>query len=171
MARTIIKVLYFKEGERLDEPESITQEAVGIHKKLLGTPYPNVTGRDLQQLGQILSYSVLEQPKVSLIREVTAEEIKSTIWAMESDKAPDPDGFSSHFLKTIWHIIGEDFTKAVMNFISSSKLLSGVNSTRDTHTLVPKTDLKYSSQASSLSINVPLWKGEILWIIVSLLLS
>ncbi|CAN1293028.1 LINE-1 retrotransposable element ORF2 protein [Linum perenne] len=58
------------------------------------------------------------------------------MFKMDGSRLPSPDGFSANFYKSAWGIIGEDFTDAVMDFFSSSKMLLELNVT--SHTLIPK---------------------------------
>ncbi|KAK1424476.1 hypothetical protein QVD17_19806 [Tagetes erecta] len=50
---------------------------------------------------------------VDMIREVTFDEIKRTIFAFADDKAPGPDGFTAAFYKKAWEIVGNDICLAV----------------------------------------------------------
>ncbi|KAL2232502.1 UNVERIFIED_CONTAM: hypothetical protein Sindi_1430200 [Sesamum indicum] len=45
------------------------------------------------------------------------------------DKAPGPDGYSSGFFKAAWPVVGQEVTKAVLEFFCAGKLLKQVNST------------------------------------------
>ncbi|GKA63144.1 RNA-directed DNA polymerase, eukaryota, reverse transcriptase zinc-binding domain protein [Tanacetum coccineum] len=47
---------------------------------------------------------------------------------IDDNKAPGPDGFSSHFFKASWNIVGDELCKAVKNFFKNGKLLKEVNS-------------------------------------------
>nr|XP_043630001.1 uncharacterized protein LOC122601300 [Erigeron canadensis] len=64
-----------------------------------------------------------------MIREVSDEEIKISIFSMGDDKAPGPDGFTVVYFKKAWNIIGDDVIKAVKNFFSAGTLLKEVNHT------------------------------------------
>jgi hypothetical protein len=68
--------------------------------------------------------------------EVTAEEIKATLFYMPSNKAPGPDGYTAEFFKASWPIVGEEVVAAIKGFFTSGKLLKEVNAT--ILTLVPK---------------------------------
>ncbi|KAK1431837.1 hypothetical protein QVD17_08547 [Tagetes erecta] len=50
---------------------------------------------------------------VDMIREVTFDEIKRTMFAFADDKAPGPDGFTAAFYKKAWDIVGNDVCLAV----------------------------------------------------------
>lgn len=64
-----------------------------------------------------------------LCKPVTEEEIIKTIWSMDSDKAPGPDGFSIHFYKVCWDIIKYDLQRMVRGFMSKAKVGGSTNST------------------------------------------
>ncbi|PKI40248.1 hypothetical protein CRG98_039366 [Punica granatum] len=148
-SRNNIKLLISKEGERLEGHELIAKEAVGFYTKLLGTADSHVSGGEVGEFQSLLEYRVSEEHKLSLTKAVTSEEVKRTLWAMDSDKAPGPDGFNVHFYKSAWHQVGEDFTNAVLSSFSSSKLMGGVN--RTCISLVPK---KYASlEPNIFSVN------------------
>lgn len=84
------------------------------------------------------TYALDEDKKNDMALEVTKEEIYSVLLDIHDDKAPSNDGFSSFFFKVAWHVVGNDFTKAVQSFFHLGKLLKEVNVTRIT--LVPKVD-------------------------------
>jgi hypothetical protein len=56
-------------------------------------------------------------------KDVSAEEIKSTIFSMKSNKAPRLDG------STAGSIIGMDLIQAIQSFFKSGKLLKEANAT------------------------------------------
>ncbi|GKA68671.1 RNA-directed DNA polymerase, eukaryota, reverse transcriptase zinc-binding domain protein [Tanacetum coccineum] len=71
-----------------------------------------------------------------MVRNVSDDEVKKAIFDIDDNKAPGPDGYSSHFFKASWDIVGKDVCKAVKEFFGSGKLLKEVNST--VISLVPK---------------------------------
>ncbi|PKI45419.1 hypothetical protein CRG98_034224 [Punica granatum] len=117
-------------------PKDISQEAVDFYQKLLGAVDPHVSGAEVSTLQEILNYNHTEEQRSFLSRQVTEMEIKDALWSMDGDRAPGLDGYSAHFFKASWAIIGKDFISTVMNFFTSGKLLKEVNST--CITLVPK---------------------------------
>ncbi|XP_074292607.1 uncharacterized protein LOC141619489 [Silene latifolia] len=74
-----------------------------------------------------------------LHRPLSDEEIKSAMFSIPGDKAPGPDGFSSHIFKDSWHIVGMDVCHAMRNAFQSGKVLKELNTT--ILTLIPKTEL------------------------------
>ncbi|GFY88042.1 hypothetical protein Acr_05g0016810 [Actinidia rufa] len=57
-----------------------------------------------------------------LIRAVSEEEIKEALFNIGDDRAPPPEGFSAHFFKRAWRIVGTDFCDAIREFFSSGDL-------------------------------------------------
>ncbi|KAK1424411.1 hypothetical protein QVD17_19740 [Tagetes erecta] len=57
-----------------------------------------------------------------MIREVTVDEIKRTMFAFGDDKAPGPDGFTAAFYKKSWDIVDDLFLFA-RGDLSSSKVI------------------------------------------------
>ena len=66
----------------------------------------------------------------------THQEIDDVIKYMSAERAPVPDGFTGHFLKTYWHVIKEDFYKLCNQFHDGNLNLEGIN--EGFITLIPK---------------------------------
>lgn len=86
----------------------------------------------LVRTGNVIS---LEQQQV-LCKPISLSEIKDALWSIGGDKAPGPNGYSSHFYKDNWELVKDDVEEAVKIFLSSGKMLKQVNAT--TITLIPK---------------------------------
>ncbi|KAK4381010.1 Retrovirus-related Pol polyprotein from type-2 retrotransposable element R2DM [Sesamum angolense] len=72
----------------------------------------------------------------AIIRPVTSDEVKTTFFDIEEDKAPGPDGFSSGFFKAAWPVVGEEVSNAIIDFFKTGRLLKQLNATL--LTLIPK---------------------------------
>ena len=57
------------------------------------------------------------------------KEVVDVIWAMEPNKAPGPDGFSSHFYRLCWNVIKFDLLQMISSFLKKSKVRGNTNST------------------------------------------
>ena len=64
------------------------------------------------------------------------EEIKTIVFSMDSDKAPEPDGMSALFFKHYRHLIGDDIVDGVLSFFRGDRMLREINHTFVT--LIPK---------------------------------
>ncbi|XP_060962265.1 uncharacterized protein LOC115695280 [Cannabis sativa] len=74
--------------------------------------------------------------QTDLIRKPSHEEIRTTLFAMSSGKAPGPDGMSVLFFKHYWDSVGFDFCEAISNFFITGRMHKGINATNIV--LIPK---------------------------------
>lgn len=58
-----------------------------------------------------------------------AIEVQQACSQMATLTAPRPDGMSSIFYKSFWHIVGEDVTTVVLQALNSGILLKSINTT------------------------------------------
>lgn len=135
-AKSTIKVLFAEDGEKLTDIQDIQYEVVEFYKTLLGSANSNISGGSVELLQSILHTFLNFDGQHELIKPITAEEIKATMFSLNGNKAPRPDGHTSEFSKTSWSIVGAEVTEAILNFFSNSKMLKEVNATNIT--LVPK---------------------------------
>lgn len=67
----------------------------------------------------------------------TDEEVQEALLSIPGDKAPEPDGFGSHFYRDAWSIVQADVIEAVLDILQGRKMLKELNTT--IITLIPKT--------------------------------
>ena len=67
----------------------------------------------------------------------TAREVKKALFSISGLKAPGPDGYCSYFYQDNWDLVGPEVCAAVLDFLTTGKLLKEINAT--TITLIPKT--------------------------------
>ncbi|KAL2224348.1 UNVERIFIED_CONTAM: hypothetical protein Sindi_3088400 [Sesamum indicum] len=72
-------------------------------------------------------YVLTEKEASSLLLPVTLADVKQAVFDITEDKTPGPDGYSSSFFKAAWPIVGQEVTKAVMNFFNAGRLLKQIN--------------------------------------------
>ena len=72
----------------------------------------------------------------ALSREYSAEEVKAVLFQMGPTKAPGPDGMNALFYQKYWHIVGDDVTATVLDFLNSGSMLPDINFTHII--LIPK---------------------------------
>lgn len=60
--------------------------------------------------------------------EVTMDEVKRALYAMNPDKSPGPDGFTASLLQNCWDIVGKDLYKIVHKSQACQKLGGSTNS-------------------------------------------
>ncbi|KAK4382686.1 Retrovirus-related Pol polyprotein from type-2 retrotransposable element R2DM [Sesamum angolense] len=97
---------------------------------------------DLQYLRPWARHILTEEEACALIRPVTVDDVKTTMFDIEEDKAPGPDGFSPGFYKAAWPIVGKEISKAIMDLLTTGRILKQVNVTL--LTLIPKVRTPHS---------------------------
>ena len=71
-----------------------------------------------------------------LHRPFSNEEVRVALFQMHPSKAPGPDGMSALFYQKYWHIVGDDITHAVLDFLQSGNMLGCIKFTHIV--LIPK---------------------------------
>jgi hypothetical protein len=135
-ARNSISFLFDEQGNKVDDIDGIKGIAERFYKNLLGTTHMVFTKEHAARIQQLISPTISVENCLMLERDVTVEEIKETIFSMQANKAPGPDGYTSDFFKAAWPVVGGDVVAAIRNFFVSGCLLKEVNAT--ILTLVPK---------------------------------
>ncbi|WOK94055.1 hypothetical protein Cni_G02757 [Canna indica] len=92
-----------------------------------------------------------------LLRLVSIEETKLAVFSLNPDSAPGPDGFTGHFFRHNWQMIGAEITEAATSFFRSTKLLKSFN--HSFIALIPKTKTPQDmSQLRPISLSNFLYK-------------
>ncbi|KAH0722967.1 hypothetical protein KY289_006011 [Solanum tuberosum] len=74
--------------------------------------------------------------QIQLLQSYTVMEVKTTLFHIDSNKSPGPDGYGNGFFKAVWDIICDDIVTAVLEFFTNGKLLKQLNATNIA--LIPK---------------------------------
>lgn len=86
------------------------------------------TSSDFAEICSVIPNIVSQEENTSLTAIPKANEIKATVFSMDSHSAPGPDGFSGSFYQSCWDIIGADVVNSVQQFFSQGYLLPNLNS-------------------------------------------
>ena len=131
-SRNTMKSITLENGCRIEDPASIKQEFVNHFQSVLGSNMQDPTPVEYNVDGLVWSSEHLD----ILNSRITHEEIKRSMFSIDSTKAPGPDEFSSLFFKRAWSIIGSEVCDAIADFFSTGCLLHEINCT--ILALVPK---------------------------------
>lgn len=71
---------------------------------------------DIIQEGNVLQFGHQQ----FLTKPFTKEDVLNALRGIDSNKAPDIDGYSAGFFKAAWHIVEENVTQAVLDFFAKS---------------------------------------------------
>ena len=74
--------------------------------------------------------------KEELSRPYSVEEVKVVLFQMGPTKVPGPDGMNALFYQKFWHIVGNDVSSAVLDFLNSGIKIPEINYTHIV--LIPK---------------------------------
>lgn len=115
---------------------SENKEIAGIIKNHFQSLYDTPPARDFGDLLSLIEPIITPEMNARLVKEVSREEVRATVFEMGPLKAPGSDGFPGLFYQTYWDVVGEVVFKAVQNFFQNGVLLREVNHTNVT--LIPK---------------------------------
>lgn len=108
-----------EKGESFDG-EDVANQFVEHFTKYLGNSCPVQELRDSNSLFQ---QKVSEEDALQIIKEVTDEEIKTSMFDIGDSKAPGPDGDTAKFYKSAWEVVGMDVCRAVKQFFQDGQIL------------------------------------------------
>lgn len=134
-SRARISRIFDGNGNMVEDEDEIAKLFIEFYNGLLGSSREDLQPVDVEVLqnGPKLS----EQHKNCLMAAVTEQEIHTTIFSMDKEKASGPNGYGSGFYKRSWHIIQEEVNAAILEFFRTGRILKQVNNTLIT--LIPKT--------------------------------
>nr|GEX06388.1 RNA-directed DNA polymerase, eukaryota, reverse transcriptase zinc-binding domain protein [Tanacetum cinerariifolium] len=130
--RSIVGEIWSEDNVRYSG-DQIPSQFVNHFKNFLGVQ----SSKECLELDHdLFSNKISEQEAISMIEEVTNEEVKAAMFNIDDNKALGPDGFTAKFYKKAWHVVENDVCEAVKELFTKGKLLGELNATLIT--LVPK---------------------------------
>ncbi|KAL2240836.1 UNVERIFIED_CONTAM: hypothetical protein Sindi_0724800 [Sesamum indicum] len=126
----------------------VAHEFVSYYQNLLGGTRRWLSV-DIRYLRPWARHCITDEEANQLLLPLSAEDVKQAVFDIADDKAPGPDGYSSRFFKAAWPVVGEEVTRAVLDFFSTGKLLKQINST--ILALIPK-PRNYSSRYNQMRL-------------------
>ncbi|GKV46692.1 hypothetical protein SLEP1_g53669 [Rubroshorea leprosula] len=118
-------------GTWIDDPDQVKLIILDHFKNQFSSQPQN-----RPSLEHMFSNRLSRNDREMLEAEFTNEEIKEAVFSCASDKAPGPDGFNFHFIKSVWSTIEGDITNFIKEFHKYGRLVRGINASYIT--LVPK---------------------------------
>jgi hypothetical protein len=118
-----ITMLRDNHGAQITGEAGLEQVCNEYFRNIFTTSNPGNIDVVVNAMDQVVSQDMND----SLLFPITEEEVKIALFQMNPSKAPGPDGMSALFFQKYWHVIGTDITSAVLDCISSRKLLKSVN--------------------------------------------
>ncbi|WZZ38401.1 hypothetical protein YC2023_034660 [Brassica napus] len=134
--RNAISYLLNAGGLRVFNQTQIKDMVVAYFQNLLGSEDVTLLGISVEELRSLIPYRCPQNIAKKLTSLPSDEEVKSTLFVMPKNKAPDPDGYSAEFFWEAWEIVGKDLTDAVKEFFVAGRMLRQFNTTAIS--LIPK---------------------------------
>ncbi|XP_033136094.1 uncharacterized protein LOC103837732 isoform X1 [Brassica rapa] len=131
-----IHTLMDHNGVVASTPESVGILAVNHFRSILGPPLAPVTPNLLAYVQQFTVFSCTEDQKLSLSKIPAADEVMRTLFKLNPNKSPGPDGLTSRFYSAAWLLVGAEVTTSIIKFFELQDLPTATNST--ILTLLPK---------------------------------
>ncbi|XP_010446092.1 PREDICTED: uncharacterized protein LOC104728863 [Camelina sativa] len=116
-------------GYVIDDPLEMSSLAVNHFKALLAPIVLQPVTVPLDWIQNTIAYRCSPDLKQAMTKLPTPEEIRRTMFKLNANKAPGPDGFTSAFYKASWDILGAEVTSSILQFFHSSFLPSATNAT------------------------------------------
>eukprot|EP00253_Pinus_taeda_P024639 PITA_24639 len=124
--RNNVNTIIDNEGNRYSTQEDINKAASKRYRDLL-TEFQGA--EDYSDLLQYLPKGATKELNDTLNSEIDEEEIERTIWTLQPDKAPGPNGFPICFYREFWSLIKKDLAKMLRWVQRKGKLGGFTNST------------------------------------------
>lgn len=93
-------------GEREENPD-LVKEGISNH-------FESLLEQDRWSrptLDGVVFKKISAEDNYMLTATFSREEIKTAVWGCEGNKSPGPDGYNFTVLKSLWSVLGEDFTE------------------------------------------------------------
>ncbi|KAL9675508.1 hypothetical protein QQ045_003710 [Rhodiola kirilowii] len=124
--------LTLEDGSITEDAGIIGNKASSYFKDLFGM-FPDSEDIGLNNLIDVV---ILEEENDKITKNPSMDELKDTVFSMNSDSSLGLDGFTGKFYKTCWDIIKADLHEAVCGFFEGLHLPKIISSTRIV--LIPK---------------------------------
>lgn len=131
-----IRVFLSDTGAWITDPQEMMVLAVNHFSSILGYQPPLLLYTPPVWFQDLTSFTFPLHLNQLMCSIPSDEEIKSTIFKLNPNKAPGPDGLTSAFFKASWETIGLEVVAAIKNFFASNFLPAMTNAT--ILSLVPK---------------------------------
>ena len=102
-----------------EDPKDIEEHIIIFYKTLYDSSDTNNVSTNFREdmIANHILRVVFEDENSMLVKCPSNDEIKKVVFALNSDSAPDPDGFGGHFFHG-WDIVGSDVCNCKRIFLS-----------------------------------------------------
>lgn len=123
-------------GEIVTDPMRMGDIAIAHFRQLLAPQSMSTNPCPPEWFQALTPFRCSGENSTTMILMPTDEEIRKTMFKLNENKSPGPDGLTSGFFKAAWKIVGTETITSIKNFFATAFLPYSMNST--ILTLVPK---------------------------------
>lgn len=123
-------------GDQITDPLAMGQIAISHFQKILAPQTPPSTTSSVSWYQSLTTYRCPQQLREQMMMHPTEEKIRKTLFKLNPNKSPGPDGLTSGFFKAAWTVVGADVITGIKSFFTSGHLPISTNST--ILSLIPK---------------------------------
>ncbi|XP_033128797.1 uncharacterized protein LOC117129330 [Brassica rapa] len=116
-------------GDIISDPIAMGQIAISHFKNILAPPFLPITTSSPLWIQNLTDYRCPQELHNSLTSFPVAEDITSTLFKINPNKSPGPDGLTSGFFKAAWPIVGVDVLSGISSFFRTGHLPPASNAT------------------------------------------
>lgn len=130
--RNFIHGIQDQHGNWVEDIGELAEVAINYFE----TIFHSGTCERMEECLNTVSQRMTTDMKEELSKPYTGEEVKAALFQMGPTKAPGPNGMNALFYQRFWHIVGNDVSSAVLDFLNSGTMLPEINYTHIV--LIPK---------------------------------
>ena len=123
--RNFIQGIKNYEGVWVDKIKDIAEVAIHYFENIFSSGMCDWMDECLNVVTHRISLDMLN----ILSSEFSAYEVKTALFQMRPTKAPKPDGMNALFYQKFWHVVGNDVTNVVLDFLNTGNMLPEINYT------------------------------------------
>ena len=130
--RNFIHGIKNQHGNWVEDITDVVEVAVDYFE----TIFHSGTCERMEECLNIIPQRMSADMREELSRPSTVEKVKAALFQMGPTKAPGPDGMNALFYQKFWHIVGNNVSSIVLEFLNSGIMVLEINYTN--LVLIPK---------------------------------
>ena len=123
--RNFIHGIKNQHGNWVEDIRDVADVAVNYFE----TIFHSGTCERMEEFLNTIPQRITTDIKEEFSRPYNVEEVKATLFQMGPTKAPGSDGMNALFYQKFWHIVGNDVSSAMLDFLNFGNMIPEINYT------------------------------------------
>lgn len=115
-------------GEWVEDTAQLQSLAVTFFRDLLAQDSP-MEMDSVDFFLNLVPRMVTAEDNAHILSPISLQEVKESVFSLDADSAPGPDGFSGKFFQSCWNVIADDLLLATQEFFAGVPLPRSIAST------------------------------------------